>query len=158
MAVPSSGVLDYYSIAQECYYGTYGSGTITGIIGFKELVIGGQAGSGGLTYPEVSGNAPPPDLTAPYSSDEWYDYDKDFVPSNSSVITPTSVPKPVFACGQTVSVTVYYTGTFSNGTTCYTDAARTTTHGAGNFGVGLIVATARFTFNSGGVISSLTLC
>lgn len=160
MAVPSSGVLDYYSLAQECYFGTYGSGTITGIIGFEELIIGGQAGSGGLTYPEVSGNAPPPDTSAPYAANDFYDYDKDYVVLYHKYGTPTSVPKPVFSCGQTTSADRYFTAVALN-EYVYTDAAGTTPLGAGNWGYGetsVTSASSRFTTNSSGYITVFTIC
>ena len=57
MAVPSSGSLSMQSMAQECLYGTYGSGTITGPISMYNLVNGGNTGGGatsGNTYPTVN--------------------------------------------------------------------------------------------------------
>ena len=57
MAVPSSGTLSMQSMAQECLYGTYGSGTITGPISMYNLVNGGNTGGGatsGNTYPTVN--------------------------------------------------------------------------------------------------------
>jgi len=57
MAVPSSGSLSMQSLAQECLYGTYGSGTITGPISMYNLVNGGNTGGGatsGNTYPTVN--------------------------------------------------------------------------------------------------------
>ena len=57
MAVPSSGTLSMQSLAQECLYGTYGSGTITGPISMYNLVNGGNTGGGatsGNTYPTVN--------------------------------------------------------------------------------------------------------
>ena len=163
MAVPGSGVLDWTSLAQECYYGTYGSGTITGIIGTKEMVIGGQAGSGGLTYPAVSGNAPPPDSSAPYAADEFYGYDKDFVTLVAFAVYPTAVPKPVFACSKTTTTNWYFPDTTpAVSDQVYTNSAGTTTPSAGNYGIrdSLTPGTTnyRFTVNSSGVITTYASC
>ena len=161
MAVPGSGVLDWTSLAQECYYGTYGSGTITGIIGIKELVIGGQAGSGGLTYPAVNTDSPShPNSSTPYGADEFYSYDKDAVALYHKYGTPTTVPKPVFACGVTTSADRYFT-TVAVNEYVYTDAAGTTPLGAGNWGYGetaVASAGSRFTTNSSGYITVFTPC
>jgi len=57
MAVPNSGTLSQLALAQECLYGTYGSGTITGPISMYNLVNGGNTGGGatsGNTYPAVN--------------------------------------------------------------------------------------------------------
>ena len=131
MAVPSSGVLDWYSLAQECYLGTYGSGTITGCMAIKELVIGGQPCSGAFTYAAVSGNSPPPDSSTPYAANEFYGYDKDYV-SLTSFGCSNNSPFNKFgsACNLTGSNTYYHDG---SGTypvvndTCYTSSAGTTT-------------------------------
>ena len=162
MAVPASGVLDWYSLAQECLYGTYGSGTITGCIGLKELVDGGlPCDATGDTYPAVSGNSPPPYIeSSPYSAFEFYGYDKDYVVLYHKYGTPTTVPKPVFACGVTTSADRYFTAVAVN-KYVYTDAAGTTPLGAGNWGYGetaVSSAGARFTTNSSGYITVFTPC
>jgi hypothetical protein len=160
MAVPGSGVLDWTSLAQECLHGTYGSGTIDGCIAIKELVIGGQACSHAETYSAVSGNSPPPDSSTPYAADEFYDYDKDFVALVHKYGTPTTVPKPVFACGATTSADRYFTAVAA-GEYVYTDAAGTTPLGAGNWGYGstaVTSASSRFTTNSSGYITVFTIC
>ena len=164
MAVPGSGVLDWTSLAQECYYGTYGSGTITGIIGIKELVLGGQAGSGGLTYPAVSGNAPPPNSDTPYAADEFYDYDKDFVTLVGKYVYATSVPKPVFACAVTTTAIWYFPdSTPAVSDQVYTNSGGTTTPSAGNYGfcqvcLGHGTTDYRFTVNSSGIITTVAAC
>lgn len=163
MAVPGSGVLDYTSLAQECYYGTYGSGTITGIIGFEQLIKGGQAGSGGLTYPAVSGNAPPPDSSKPYAADDFYGYDKDFVTLVAFTVYATAVPKPVFACNVSTTATWYFPDTTpAVSDQVYTNSGGTTTPSAGNYGIytglGSGLTDYRFTVNSSGIITTYAAC
>ena len=54
MAIPTSGVLSMYAIAQEALYGTYGSGTITGPISIYDMVNGGNLKGSGNSYPTVN--------------------------------------------------------------------------------------------------------
>jgi hypothetical protein len=164
MAVPSSGVLDWTSLAQECLHGTYGSGTIEGCIGIKELVIGGQPCSHADTYSAVSGNAPPPDSSTPYAANEFYSYDKDFVVLSSKRVYITSVPKPVFACGQTTTTLWYFPdSTPAVSDQVYTNSGGTTTPSAGNYGycntcLGNGTTDYRFTVNSSGIITAVASC
>jgi len=164
MAVPASGVLDWYSLAQECYFGTYGSGTIDGCIAIKELVIGGQACSHAFTYSAVSGNAPPPDSSTPYAANEFYSYDKDFVVLAAKRVYTTSVPKPVFACGQTTTTLWYFPdSTPAVSDQVYTNSGGTTTPSAGNYGycntcIGNGTTDYRFTVNSSGIITGVASC
>jgi hypothetical protein len=162
MAVPSSGVLDWYSLAQECYLGTYGSGTITGCMAIKEMVIGGQPCSQAHTYPAVSGNSPPPDSSTPYAADEFYGYDKDFVPRVAKSVYLTSVPKPVFACSQTTNGTWYFPdATPAVNDQVYTASTGSATPSAGNYGYddnGVGGTDYRFTVNASGVITAVASC
>ena len=48
MAVPTSGQLTLEGLAQECYYGTYGSGTITDPIYISDLINGITGYKGGV--------------------------------------------------------------------------------------------------------------
>ena len=59
MAVPTSGVLSMYAIAQEALYGTYGSGTITGPISIYDMVNGGNLKGSGNSYPTVNDDCTP---------------------------------------------------------------------------------------------------
>lgn len=59
MAIPTSGVLSVYAMAQEALYGTYGSGTITGPISIYDMVNGGNSHGSGNLYPTVNDNCTP---------------------------------------------------------------------------------------------------
>ena len=59
MAIPTSGVLSVYAMAQEALYGTYGSGTITGPISIYDMVNGGNSHGSGNSYPTVNDNCTP---------------------------------------------------------------------------------------------------
>ena len=59
MAIPTSGVLSIYAMAQEALYGTYGSGTITGPISIYDMVNGGNSHGSGNNYPTVNDNCSP---------------------------------------------------------------------------------------------------
>ncbi len=59
MAVPSSGSLSMLDLAQECYYGTYGSGSITGPISMYDLINGGSTNGSGMSYPTINLNSDP---------------------------------------------------------------------------------------------------
>jgi len=163
MAVPASGVLDWYSLAQECYLGTYGSGTISGCMAIKEMVIGGQPCSQAHTYPAVSGNSPPPDSSTPYAANEFYGYDKDYVALTAFYVYPTAVPKPVFACNQTTTTTWYFPDMSpAVNDQVYTNSGGTTTPSAGNYalysGLGSGSTNYRFTVNGSGVITTYASC
>ena len=153
MAVPSSGTLSMQSLAQECLYGTYGSGTITGPISMYNLVNGGNTGGGatsGNTYPTINTGCDP---------------------------NPTNRGYTYFTCQLSASPnTVYgtwFTGAFADfgkGDTVYTDSGGNTTLPAGTyfttaasgginfrnfFGCGNLDCPV-FTVNSSGVITSTT--
>ena len=63
MAIPTSGVLSVYAMAQEALYGTYGSGTITGPISIYDMINGGNSHGSGNTYPTVNDNCTPNPVT-----------------------------------------------------------------------------------------------
>jgi len=83
MAVPGSGTLTLLALAQECYYGTYGSGTITGPIVLSDLISGGNSGGSGMVYPPINEQSPshpdPSSISIPFSS--FYNYDKNYNPT-----------------------------------------------------------------------------
>jgi hypothetical protein len=77
MAVPSSGALTLLGIAQERYYSTYGTGSITGPIVYEDLINGGNTGGSGMSYPALNtASSSVPTTTTPWPMDEWYDYDQ----------------------------------------------------------------------------------
>ena len=110
MAIPASGTLDLLSMAQECAYGTYGSGTITGAISLRDLVAGGNDFGSGQSYPSIntSSSSFPPNTT-PVQFNSFYGYDKDAVSLTSFPgSTGTSSGKAV--CALAVNQTYYHDG------------------------------------------------
>ena len=89
MAVPGSGTLTLLALAQECYYGTYGSGTITGPIVIKDLITGGNSSGSGMVYPPINQQSPshpdPSSISILFSS--FYNYDKNYNPVTYYPIT-----------------------------------------------------------------------
>jgi hypothetical protein len=73
--------------------------------------------------------------------------------------TPVSYPKPIFACGQTMNTTRWYTSnTPTLGTTVYTNSSGTATLGAGNWAYDALLYEYYFTVNTFGVITSINQC
>ena len=73
--------------------------------------------------------------------------------------TPVAYPKPVFACGQTMNTTRYYTSnTPTLGTTVYTNSSCTATLAAGNWAYDALLVEYYFTVNTFGVITSINQC
>ena len=73
--------------------------------------------------------------------------------------TPVAYPKPVFACGQTMNTTRYYTSnTPTLGTTVYTNSSGTATLAAGNWAYDALLVEYYFTVNTFGVITSINQC
>jgi hypothetical protein len=73
--------------------------------------------------------------------------------------TALAYPKPIFACGQTMNTTRWYTSnTPTIGTTVYTNSSGTATLIAGNYAYDALLAEYYFTVNSSGVITSINQC
>ena len=89
MAVPGLGALTLLALAQECYYGTYGSGTITGPIVLSDLTNGGNSGGSGMVYPNINQQSPsyPPPGVTPITFSSFYNYDKNYNPTTYYPIT-----------------------------------------------------------------------
>jgi len=167
MAVPSSGVLDWYSLAQECLYGTYGSGTISGCIAIEELILGGEPcpKQPSEDYPAINTDSNPhPPATTPYSASGFYDYDADAVALVAKYVYATAVPKPVFACAVTTTAIWYFPdSTPAVNDQVYTNSGGTSTPSAGNYGYCLVCLSHgttdyRFTVNSSGIITATAAC
>jgi|TARA_R110000796_G_scaffold60184_8_gene138913 hypothetical protein len=97
MAVPGSGTLVLKELAQECYYGTYGSGTITPPIYLSDLVNGGNAAGSGMVYPAINTLSPQHPTTTVFS--DFYGYDQSYAPVLVYAITLAFNPAdPQDAC------------------------------------------------------------
>ena len=109
MAVPGSGTITLLGIAQERYYSTYGTGTITGPIVYTDLINGGNTGGSGMNYPALNTcSASLPTTTTPWPMDEWYSYDQDASSCCDSISLKYNATSAVAACGS--SPNTYYTG------------------------------------------------
>lgn len=84
MAVPSSGTLTLLGIAQERYYGTYGTGSITGPIVFTDLYRGGNSGGSGMSYPPLNSRSGI-STNPPHEIRDWYGYEQNSRPALRSV-------------------------------------------------------------------------
>ncbi len=74
------------------------------------------------------------------------------------LVTPVSYPKPVFACGQTMNATRYFTG-FSVGDNVYTNSSGTVPLLNGNYAWENLISGVRFTVaNNTGEITSTSIC
>jgi len=157
MAVPSSGTLSLLGLAREKVHDDYTSGAISGQIPLKFVTIGGQGGSQQETYDATNtDSASYPDGSAPYNMIGWYSYDHDFVALSTAYRTASSYAKPLAACNQTTDTQIWFSGSFSNGDTVYTNSAGSATLAAGNYGYGSSGgnASSRFTTNSSGVVTT----
>lgn len=158
MAVPSSGTLSLIGLAKEKVHDDYSSGSsISGLIPLKFVTVGGQGGSQQETYDSTNtGSASYPNNDQPYGMSEFYGYDHDFVALSTAYRTASSYAKPLAACNQTTDTQIWFSGSFSNGSTVYTNSAGTTTLAAGNYGYGSSggSASSRFTTNASGVVTT----
>jgi len=59
MAVPTSGAISMLGLAQEAFYGTYGTGVIADPIHLYDLVNGGDTAGSGDDYPTVNDDCTP---------------------------------------------------------------------------------------------------
>ena len=63
MAVPTSGAISMLGLAQEAFYGTYGTGVIAEPIHLYDLVNGGDSAGSGDDYPTVNSGCTPNPVT-----------------------------------------------------------------------------------------------
>jgi len=63
MAVPTSGAISMLGLAQEAFYGTYGTGVIADPIHLYDLVNGGDSAGSGDDYPTVNSGCTPNPVT-----------------------------------------------------------------------------------------------
>tara|TARA_B110000503_G_scaffold114280_1_gene171691 strand:+ start:989 stop:1483 length:495 start_codon:yes stop_codon:yes gene_type:complete len=113
MAVPGSGTLTLLGLAQECYYGTYGSGTITAPIVLSDLTNGGNSGGSGMVYPPINQQSPshPNPGFVPILFSSFYNYDKNYNPTTYYPITLTfdlnAPDDPSAACASPFSLDLW---------------------------------------------------
>jgi len=114
MAVPSSGALSLLDMAQECAYGTWGSGSITNPISVRDLVAGGNSYGSGQSYPSIntSSSSYPPSST-PVTFNSFYSYDKD-ASSLTSFSSSSGTTNSKAVCSQSIDQTYYHDGSSSH--------------------------------------------
>ena len=110
MAVPSSGALSLLDMAQECAYGTWGSGSITNPISVRDLVAGGNSYGSGQSYPSIntSSSSYPPSTT-PVTFQSFYSYDQD-ASSLTSYSSASGTTNSKAFCSQSIDQTYYHDG------------------------------------------------
>ena len=110
MAVPTSGQLTLEGLAQECYYGTYGSGIITDPIYISDLIAGGNAAGSGMVYPPINQQSPQFPINPTFS--EFYGYDSTYSPVTTFPIVLYYDPfDPIVACANPGNQQTYYMDT-----------------------------------------------
>ena len=110
MAVPSSGPLTLEGLAQECYYGTYGSGTITDPIYISDLINGGNAAGSGMVYPPINQQSPQHPTTTVFS--DFYGYDSTYSPVTTyPIVLYYDQFDPFVACANPGNQQTYYMDT-----------------------------------------------
>ena len=110
MAVPSSGVLSLFGIANEIDDEDYTSDSFQGPISLEHFSTGGEA-----TINTANASDDRPDGNTPHSMSEWYAYDHDFNPF-SSVIADFTISDAIIPSGTPGSpTTVLKTFTLANG-------------------------------------------
>ena len=173
MAVPSSGSISLLGLAREKQNDSYTNTTVmTGQNGQSpgSISLESCATSGNNHSPQVvmeatnTGSSSYPNSSTPHAMSEFYSYDHDAVVLSTKRVYTTSVPKPVFACGQTTT-TVWY---FPDSSPAVNDQVYTNSNGssppsAGNYGycnacVSNGTTDYRFTVNSSGVITAVASC
>jgi len=169
MAVPASGTLSLLKLAKEKAYDDYNSGTSwppSGVSGsginLHELTVGGQAHAATYTFEATNtASASSPNSSTPYKMSEFYSYDHDAVSSTTSYRTNTHVKYNVL-CASNTTAAIYTVGAISNGSTVYTDSARTSVLASGKYGWHVnsnsTQATHRFYVDGSGVVSDYTTC
>ncbi len=141
MAVPSSGALSLLDMAQECAYGTWGTGSITNPISVRDLVAGGNSYGSGQSYPSIntSSSSYPPSST-PVTFNSFYSYDKD-ASSLTSFMSSTMQGKNPCGLGSGFINQTYYSTSVSSGipavgSTVYSDSGGSSPLSDGNYKVG----------------------
>ena len=107
MAVPSSGVLSLYAIANEIDGGDYDEEAFQGAVSLADFSSGEGDGD---TINQSNASANRPDGSAPHAMSEFYSYDHDFNPFSSVIANFT-----ISAAIGSLPTTVLKTFTLANG-------------------------------------------
>ena len=111
MAVPSSGPISLYAIANEVDGGDYDEAAFQGAVSLTDF----STGAGDATaINQSNASANRPDGSAPHAMSEFYSYDQDFNPF-SSVIADFTISAAINTGGFYTPTTVLKTFTLANG-------------------------------------------
>jgi len=111
MAVPSSGPISLYAIANEVDGADYDEEAFQGAVSLKDF----STGAGDATAINTSNSSSKrPDGDAPHAMSEFYSYDQDFNPF-SSVIADFTIQAPINGGGLYSPTTVLKTFTLAHG-------------------------------------------
>ena len=111
MAVPSSGPISLYAIANEVDGADYDEEAFQGAVSLTDF----STGAGDATaINQSNASADRPDSSAPHAMSEFYNYDQDFNPF-SSVIADFTISAPINSGGPYSPTTVLKTFTLANG-------------------------------------------
>jgi len=111
MAVPSSGPISLYAIANEVDGGDYDEAAFQGAVSLTDF----STGAGDATaINQSNASANRPNGSVPHAMSEFYSYDQDFNPF-SSVIANFTIQAPVNSGGPYTPTTVLKTFTLANG-------------------------------------------
>ena len=171
MAVPSSGTLSLLGLAREKQNDDYTNTTVLvgqqgnspGAISLESCATSGNNHGPQVVMEGTNQNSPSyPNSSTPHAMSEWYSYDHDYVALAAKSVYTTSVPKGVFACGQTTNGTWYFPDTSpAVNDQVYTASNGTSPPSAGKYGyknIGSGTTDYRFEVNSSGVITSVNSC
>ena len=111
MAVPSSGPISLYAIANEVDGGDYDEAAFQGAVSLTDFSTGAGDASA-INQSNASANRP--DGSAPHAMSEFYSYDHDFNPF-SNVIADFTISAPIYTGGPYTPTTVLKTFTLANG-------------------------------------------
>ena len=177
MAVPNTGSISLLGICREKQNDDYNDTTAiqggqggnvvggNGTISLESCATSGSNHSPQVVMEATNTSSPQyPNGTAPHSMGEFRAYDHDYVALVGKPVYPTSVPKGVFACGQTTTITWYFPDASpAVNDQVYGDSAGTSTPSAGKYGYKNLGSVGddtdyRFEVNSSGVITSVNSC
>ena len=174
MTVPSSGAISLLGIAREKQNDHYTNTTVMvgqngqspGSISLESCSTSGNNHSPQVVMEATNTSDPAgayPNGLTPHAMSEFRGYDHDFIARIGFDVYTTSVPKKVFACGQTADDEWFFPVTTpAVGDLVYTaQFPSTSTPSAGNYGyegVGETSTDYRFTVNSSGVVTEVAGC
>lgn len=170
MAVPSSGTLSLLGLAREKQNDDYTNTTVLvgqqgnspGSISLESCATSGN-NNGPQVVMEATNTSSPshPNGTTPHAMSEFYSYDHDYAASTTSYRTDVGFKYNVL-CAANTTTAIYTINAITNGSTVYTDSARTSVLASGKYGwhvnANSTQSTHRFYVDGSGVVSEYASC